>query len=229
MKQISKEKRNFEKNTTVYFGMGLVVAMSFLLVAFEWSTEMRKPTVYGYTSAAPEVIELDLNVKPPEPPKPKIEEPQIMSPEVLVATDSPVESIEIETIEDAPDRKVVFPSIPAPPMGDKDEVEELPLAFAEISPQFEGGQSALMKFLSESIRYPVVDVEQGVEGRVICTFIVEKDGSITDINVVRGLSPSIDKEAVRVISGMPKWNPGFQNGQSVRVKFTLPIIFRLSK
>lgn len=229
MKQKASRKENFEKNTSVYFGMGLVVALSFLLVAFEWSTEMRRPDIFGYTSATPEVIELDLNVKVPEPPKPKIEEPQLLSPDKLIATDDPVESVKIETTEDTPERKIVINALPEPPGGNREKEVEMPLDFAEISPRYEGGQSALMKFLSESIRYPAVDIEQGIEGRVICTFIVEKDGSITDINVVRGVSPTIDKEAVRVVSAMSHWTPGYQNGKPVRVKFTLPIIFRLKK
>lgn len=229
MKQETSKKENFGRNTSLFFGMGLVVALSFLLVAFEWSTDMRKPDIYGYKSDMPEVIELNLNVKVPEPPKPKIEEPQLITPDELIATDEKVASVDIQTTEDAPDRVVVIHPIPAPPGGNKEEAVETPLDFAEISPRFEGGSSALMKFLSESVRYPVVDIEQGVEGRVICTFIVEKDGSITDIKVLRGVSPSIDKEAVRVVSGMPNWTPGYQNGTPVRVKFTLPIVFRLNK
>lgn len=229
MKQEANKKENFGKNTSVFFGMGLVVALSFLLVAFEWSTQTRKSDIYGYTREMPEVIELDLNVKVPEPPKPKIEEPQLVTPDELIATDDKVESVEIETTEDSPERKIVINPVPEPPGGNREKADETIFDFVEISPRFEGGESALMKFLSESVRYPVVDIEQGVEGRVICTFIVEKDGSITDIKVLRGVSSSIDKEAVRVISGMPNWTPGYQNGNPVRVKFTLPIVFRLSK
>lgn len=229
MKQEVNKTVHFGKNTSLFFGMGLVVALSLLLVAFEWSTETRKPDVYGYTAFVPEVIELDLNVKVPEPPKPKIDEPQLITPDELIATDEKVASVEIETTEDTPDNKIVIKPLPAPPGGNRDQVVETIFDFVEVAPKFEGGESGLMKFLSESVKYPVVDAEQGVEGRVICTFVVEKDGSITDINVVRGVSPSIDREAVRVISGMPKWTPGYQNGNPVRVKFTLPIVFRLSK
>ena len=96
-------------------------------------------------------------------------------------------------------------------------------------PEFPGGQSALMKYLSENIRYPVIAQENGIEGRVICSFVVERDGSITDVQVVRGVDPSLDKEAVRVIQSMPKWKPGKQRGKPVRVRFTLPIVFRLQQ
>jgi protein TonB len=99
----------------------------------------------------------------------------------------------------------------------------------EEMPEFPGGQSALMKYLSENIRYPVIAQENGIEGRVICSFVVERDGSITDVQVVRGVDPSLDREAVRVIQSMPKWKPGKQRGKPVRVRFTLPIVFRLQQ
>lgn len=90
-----------------------------------------------------------------------------------------------------------------------------------------GGQSGLMKYLSLAIKYPLVAEENGIQGRVICTFIVEADGSITNVKVVKSVNPALDKEAVRVISSMPKWNPGTQKGKTVRVKYTVPVTFSL--
>ena len=84
-----------------------------------------------------------------------------------------------------------------------------------------------MKYLAENIKYPMIAQENGIQGRVICQFVVNKDGSIVDINVVRSVDPSLDKEAIRVIKSMPKWKPGMQRGKAVRVKFTLPVVFRL--
>jgi protein TonB len=84
-----------------------------------------------------------------------------------------------------------------------------------------------MSWLGSNIKYPVVAEENGVQGRVVCTFVVERDGSITDVKVVRGVDPSLDKEAVRVLKAMPKWIPGKQNGSAVRVKYTVPVTFRL--
>lgn len=97
----------------------------------------------------------------------------------------------------------------------------------EEMPSFPGGQGELMAYLSTNIEYPVVAKENGVQGRVICTFVVERNGSVTDVKVIKSVDPSLDKEAVRVIKSMPHWIPGKQNGATVRVKFTLPIIFRL--
>lgn len=114
-------------------------------------------------------------------------------------------------------------------------VDEVPPAVEETKifevveqmPSFPGGDAALMQFLSKNIKYPVVAEENGIQGRVIATFVVERDGSITDVKVVKSVDPSLDKEAIRVLKSMPKWIPGKQNGSAVRVKYTVPVTFRL--
>ena len=97
----------------------------------------------------------------------------------------------------------------------------------EQMPSFIGGDAALMKYLNKNIKYPVIAEDNGIQGRVVTTFVVERDGSITDVKVIKSVDPSLDKEAVRVIKSMPKWNPGRQNGSAVRVKYTYPVTFRL--
>lgn len=97
----------------------------------------------------------------------------------------------------------------------------------EQMPSFPGGPAQLMKWLAEHVQYPAVAQENGVQGRVIIAFVVERDGSITDVNVVRSVDPSLDKEAARVVRNMPKWIPGKQNGAPVRVKYNVPVTFRL--
>ena len=97
----------------------------------------------------------------------------------------------------------------------------------EEQPSFPGGQGELMQWLSANINYPVTAVQNGVQGRVIVQFVVSKTGEISDIKVTRGVDPSLDKEAVRVVSAMPKWTPGRQGGKAVNVRYTLPVTFRL--
>ncbi len=99
----------------------------------------------------------------------------------------------------------------------------------EKQPEFPGGMNALMQYLLRSIRYPAICQQQGIQGRVVVQFVVDADGSITDIQVVKRVNPHLDKEAVRVVSAMPKWIPGMQNGENVRTKFTLPVSFKLGK
>lgn len=109
----------------------------------------------------------------------------------------------------------------------KPEVENKVFDVVEQMPSFPGGPSALMKYLADNIKYPVVAQENGVQGRVVVSFVVEKDGSITDVKVVRSVDPSLDREATRVVKSMPKWIPGKQNGSAVRVKYNVPVSFRL--
>ena len=109
----------------------------------------------------------------------------------------------------------------------KQEVAQKVWEVVEQQPSFPGGPSALMQWLSSNIHYPPVAEENGIQGRVVVSFIVEPDGSISNVQVVRGVDPSLDKEAVRVCKAMPKWQPGKQNGQAVRVKYNLPVTFKL--
>ena len=116
---------------------------------------------------------------------------------------------------------------PPPPPAPKPEVSNKVFDVVEEMPSFPGGQGALMSFLNSNIKYPVVAQENGVQGRVIVGFVVERDGSITDVKVMRSVDPSLDREAQRVVKAMPRWKPGKQNGSAVRVKYTVPVVFRL--
>ena len=119
--------------------------------------------------------------------------------------------------------KEVIATEPVKPKEEENKVFDV----VEQMPSFPGGNSALMQFLSKNIKYPVVAEENGIQGRVVCTFVVERDGRVTDVRVVKSVDPSLDKEAVRVVSSMLAWIPGKQNGSAVRVKYTLPVAFRL--
>ena len=116
---------------------------------------------------------------------------------------------------------------PPPPPAPKPEVSNKVFDVVEEMPHFPGGPAALQAFLSSNTKYPVVAQENGVQGRVIVSFVVERDGSITDVKVVRSVDPSLDREATRVVKSMPRWSPGKQNGSAVRVKYTVPVVFRL--
>ena len=113
---------------------------------------------------------------------------------------------------------------PEPP---KHEEETKIFTVVEQMPLFPGGDAALMAYLRDNIHYPTVAAENGVQGRVVVGFVVERDGSITDVNVLRSVDPSLDREAMRVVKGMPRWTPGKQNGSAVRVKYQVPVTFRL--
>ena len=108
----------------------------------------------------------------------------------------------------------------------KDQKED-PFNVVEDMPEFPDGIEAMIKFISNNIQYPADAKKQKVDGRVLVNFVVEKDGSITEVKVIKPTFPSLDAEAVRVVKAMPKWKPGYQKGQAVRVQFTMPINFSL--
>ena len=138
-----------------------------------------------------------------------------------------------ETHEGAKDRTIEAVrndiAVATPPPAPKEEVTQKVFDVVEVMPSFPGGQAALLQYLNSHVKYPVVAQENGIQGRVTISFVVERDGSITDVKVARSVDPSLDKEAARVVSSMPRWTPGKQNGSAVRVKFNVPVVFKLQQ
>ena len=143
---------------------------------------------------------------------------------VAVSTENK-EGVKDRTVEAV--RNDIAVAAPPPPPAPKPEVATKVFDVVEEMPSFPGGQGALMSYLASNIKYPVVAQENGVQGRVIVSFVVERDGSISDVRVARSVDPSLDREAQRVVKSMPRWKPGKQNGSAVRVKYTVPVVFRL--
>ena len=221
-------KANIETQRTTFFLMGMVVALSVLFVGFEWSSTINKldEKVIVQDVLAEEEIEItQRDPTPPPPPPPP--EPEV--PEIIDVVEEKVDTkIDLSSLEDDQSKaQVQTYTPPPPPKPVEEEATEEIFVVVEKQPEFPGGTTALMKFLGDNIKYPVIAQENGIQGRVITNFVVERDGSISDVQVVRGQDPSLDKEAVRVIKTMPKWAPGQQRGKPVRVRFTLPVVFRL--
>ena len=135
------------------------------------------------------------------------------------------EGVKDRTVEAV--RSEITVAAPPPPPAPKPEVATKVFDVVEEMPSFPGGNGALMSYLNGNTKYPVVAQENGVQGKVIISFVVERDGSISDVRVARSVDPSLDREAQRVVKSMPRWTPGKQNGQTVRVKYTVPVVFRL--
>ena len=165
----------------------------------------------------PPVIKKDNEVKPEE---------ELKSQDDLNKTNTAIGSFDVKGNDDAAGEVLKAKEVIAQPEPPKEEETKV-FDVVEQMPSFPGGQAALMSWLSSNIKYPVVAEENGVQGRVVCNFVVERDGSITDVKVVRGVDPSLDKEAIRVLKAMPHWIPGKQNGSAVRVKYTVPVTFKL--
>ena len=224
--QVKKsENASLEKDKLVYVLMGLVFTLSLVYVALEWTE--REVTKYEVTDTEflfEEEVEIQQTTQetPPPPPPPAVQEVEVLN---VVEDNVETESIEVNAEDDKAEEVVIAAPVEAPV---EEEEEEVVFVVVESMPEFPGGQQALFKYLSENVKYPVIAQENGIQGRVICQFVVNKDGSIVDVEVVRsGGDPSLDKEAVRVIKSMPKWKPGKQRGKAVRVKYTVPVNFKL--
>ncbi len=221
------EKASLEKDKLVYALMGLVFVLSLCYVAMEWT--QKEVTTYdepeeieAFQDEEMEDIQQTQQDTPPPPPPPAAQEVEVLN---VVEDNVETESIEVIS-EDNPEDIVEI----APPVEVKEEEEPEDVIFyvVESMPEFPGGTQAMYKYIGENLKYPVIAQENGIQGKVICQFTINKDGSLVDIEVVRSAGDaSLDKEAMRVIKSMPKWKPGKQRNQPVRVKFTLPVTFKL--
>ena len=164
------------------------------------------------------VIKKDEEVKPDE---------ELKTQDELMSTKTAIGTFDVKGNDDANGEILKAKEVIAEPEPPKHEEENKVFDIVEQQPLFPGAPAALMKYLSENTKYPVVAQENGVQGRVTVQFVVEKDGSISDVHVLRGVDPSLDKEAVRVVKSMPRWTPGKQNGITVRVNYRVPVLFRL--
>ena len=216
---------SLEDKKLTYVLIGLAFVLSICYVALEWTEkEVTKYEVADLDMAFEDEIEIQQtsqDVTPPPPP------PQVHEVEVLhvVEDEKEVEDVNIQTEDDKDVEVIVAAPIEIPV---EEEDEDVVFQIVEQQPEFPGGPQALFKYLSENVKYPVIAQENGIQGRVVCQFTVNKDGSIVDVEVVRsGGDASLDKEAVRVIKTMPKWKPGKQRNKPVRVRYTVPVSFRL--
>lgn len=221
-------KADLENKKQLYFMIGLVLALGVMLVGFEWTTKPSKADSLGSLSAVAveeEIIPItrEQEVKPPPPPPPKVIE-------VLNIVDDDVKiDDELEILDSEADDKTLIDVAPVISTQEEEEEEEAAEVFfiVEDMPEFPGGENALRAYLGNSIKYPVIAQENGIQGKVYVTFVVGKDGSVSNATIARGVDPSLDKEALRVVNSLPKWKPGKQRGKPVNVSYTVPINFQL--
>ena len=210
--------------------MGMIVGLAVLFVGFEWGTKDVQ-VVSADEGVADIIAEEEIEITRPEntpPPPPPPPAPAVA--EVLTVVEDDVELEQQEIISSEDDASAAQTETFVAPVVEEEEEEESAqqiFTVVEKQPEFPGGTAELFKYLNKAIKYPVIAQENGIQGRVVCSFVVNRDGSIVDIQVMRGVDPSLDKEAMRVISEMPKWKPGKQRGKPVRVRFILPVQFRL--
>jgi protein TonB len=221
-------KADLEAKKNMFWLIGLVVALGLSLLAFEWTTKPSKAADLGTIQTAEveeEIIPItrEQEVKPPPPPPP----PKVI--EVLNIVDDDVEIEDELEIEDTEaDELTEIDVAPVIETAAEEEEEEAQVFFiVEDMPEFPGGDLALRKYIANAIKYPVIAQENGIQGKVYVTFVVSKTGKVTDAKIARGVDPSLDKEALRVVNALPAWKPGKQRGKPVNVSYTVPINFVL--
>ncbi len=220
-------KADLENKRNTFVQIGLVISLGLCLLAFEWTSKVEKAASLG-TVATQEVedeiipITRQEEVKPPPPPPP----PKVV--EVLNIVDNETDIDEELDIQDTEaDDKTVIDVAPIIKQEEEKAEESQVFFIVEDMPEFPGVELALRKFIANAIKYPVIAQENGIQGKVYVNFVVDKDGSITNAKIARGVDPSLDKEALRVVNSLPKWKPGMQRGKPVKVSYTVPISFVL--
>lgn len=224
-------KANLEKGKGLSFLLGLVLALSVLYVFLELRSYDRVDAIENDKLNIADIEDTMLVEDPqeeenqPEPEETKVQEVQLPEEFKVVSNEQKVEKVSLVSADE--NRKLPPPAPVVTPPAKEEEDGDKVFMIVEQQPEFPGGTAALMKWLSTNVRYPEVAIENNIQGRVIVSFVVEKDGSTTDVKVVRGVDPALDKEAIRLASSMPKWSPGKQRGKPVRSRFTLPVAFQL--
>ena len=222
------EKANLENKKLLFVEIGLILSLLIVYIAFEWTSKETNTSILEDNTEVlieEEIISTNMETPPPPPAAPKI---PVLSDQIDIVDD------EIE-LEDDMFMNLEDDASLGVEIMDYVEVEEevveeeaIPFQLVEEKPSFQGGDAnQFSKWVNSRLVYPEIAKENGVQGRVTLQFTVEKDGTVTKVKVLRGVDPSLDKEAVRVVSMSPKWKPGKQRDRAVPVTYTFPVIFQL--
>jgi protein TonB len=217
-------KGDLESKKAIFFEIGLVIAMALVYISLNAkSYEKRsaatfKQQVQHNTEELVPITEQKQKLPPPPPPPKQVTQIKIVSNDVKVN-----DNVDIDVSANMNTAVAKY----TPPVEDEDVQQQQIFVVVEDMPQFPGGMGAVMKFLATHIQYPALAKESGIQGRVFINFVVEPNGQIDHVKVLRGIGGGCDEEAVRVVKSMPKWIPGKQRGKPVRVSFNLPVKFTL--
>ena len=217
------DQADLTKKSTFFFSIGLMVTMSLVVTAFEWKDydESMVDLMGKSTNTFEETMEVPPTEQPP-PPAPTIQQPQVIEvPDEEEIKDDIKVNLDVEVTDETKVEEIVIQAEQP-----KEETDEI-FTVVEESATPKGGMQAFYKFVGEKIKYPAQARRMGIEGRVFVEFVINKDGSLSDVRSIKGIGAGCDEEAVRIIQSAPPWNPGKQRGKSVKQRYTLPIIFKL--
>jgi protein TonB len=214
------------RNSNLFLSIGLCLSLLFVITAFEWKfyDEGSMVSLGKADTNFDETIEVPITEQPPPPP------PKVVAPEIVEVADTEEIAdeididLDIEMTEQQVVEQVVYQAVEVEP--EEEETQQI-FTIVENQPEPVGGISAFYEYVGKNLKYPNLARRNNIEGRVFIQFVVEKDGSLTDVKVLKGIGGGCDEEAVRIISNAPKWKPGKQRGRPVRVQMILPILFKL--
>jgi periplasmic protein TonB len=218
-------KADLEGKKRIFLQIGIAIALGAALVAFEWKNYERQEIDLGVLEVdfiEEEDIPITRQEQPPPPPPPEPSKELIIVDDDVELEEEFIIDVDADVFTEVQDfTPIVFEE-------EEEVAEDVIFTVVEDQPEFPGGETARQQFLSDNLRYPQMAREAGIQGTVFVTFVVEIDGSVTDVRIVRGIGGGCDEEAIRVVKMMPNWEPGRQRGQPVRVQFVMPIRFRLN-
>ncbi|NJL14491.1 MAG: TonB family protein [Microscillaceae bacterium] len=229
MEQKKNPKVDLNRKTGLFFNIGLIVSLVLVITAFEWKfyDDLETIDLGNLVEEETEILDIPITEMPPPPP-PVLQQPEIIEvPEDEEIEEQVTMELDVEVQEEKPVQaptKINAPPPPAPVVEESDEI----FLVVEESAEPQGGFEEFYKYVAKNIQYPKQARRMGVEGRVIIQVVIDKDGTLTDMKVLKGIGSGCDEEAVRVLKGSPKWKPGKQRGRAVRQKMTVPIQFKLS-
>lgn len=221
-------KASLENKRLLFVEFGLLVTLGVVYGAFSFGTADKQTSLLDdgpQQVIEEEIIPITQETPPPPPETPKV---PVLSDQIDIIDDDIKVDDNILNLEDDDDLGVEIMEYVEGPEEEEIEEEAIPFQLVEQKPSFRGGDAnQFSKWVNERLVYPEIAKENGVQGKVMIQFTVENDGRVTNVRVLRGVDPSIDKEAVRVVSSSPKWTPGKQRDRAVRVTYTFPVIFQL--
>ena len=222
------EKANLESRRLLFTEIGLVAALLVVWGAFTYGTSEKKIIDLGGNIAEIDVEESIPVTQDTPPPPPQTPQVPVLSDLIDIVEDDIKVDDNFMSLEDDPNLRVDIIDYIEAVKDEEIDDEEIPFIIVEEKPEFNGGDAnEFTKWVNSRLVYPDIAKENGVEGRVTLQFTVEKDGSVSNVKVLRGVDASLDKEAVRVVQSSPKWKPGRQRDRAVKVTYTFPVIFKL--
>ncbi len=225
MEEKKSPKANLENKKLMFIQIGLIISLAVAWAVFEMKSYDKREIDESLLRSTEMLDEEMVEITKQDEPKPEpVEMPKQTTQLEIVEDDVEVEDIEINA--DVQQNEVIEEYV-APEIEEEEVVEQEIFQIVEEMPSFPGGEQKLLEYVAKNVKYPQIARESGIKGRVFISFVVEPDGSVSNVKVLRGIGGGCDEEAMRVVKSMPKWKPGKQRGKAVRVSYMLPVNFQL--